>query len=50
MLFRPTYVIHLRLATGANEINCHLVRDYSPNPQGLNEDAMVERIDQAKCL
>lgn len=38
------------MATGANEINCHLVSDYSPNPCGLNEDELVERVDQNKML
>lgn len=34
------------MATGANEINCHSARDYFPNPDGLNEDEVVEVGDQ----
>lgn len=34
-LFWPTCVMRLRMATGANEINCHLVSDYSPKSLGV---------------
>lgn len=38
------------MATGANEINCHLVRDSSPKRWGLNEDEEVDMVDHNKIL
>lgn len=36
------------MATGANEINCHLLSNYSPNLQGLVVEEMIELDDRNK--
>lgn len=38
------------MATGANEINCHLLSDYPPNLQGLNVEEMIELDGRNKML
>lgn len=38
----------LGMATGANEINWHLLGDYSPNLQGLNVEEIIELDDRNK--